>query len=88
MRVADVSVVLTGPHQGLLACKAEMLSTGGRLGGFPSPTSLVAQTEKICSAGDLGLIPEWGRFSGEENGNALQYSCLENFMDRGPRQAI
>ena len=48
----------------------------------------MAQTEKICSAGDLGLIPEWGRFSGEENGNALQYSCLENFMDRGPRQAI
>lgn len=35
--MADISVVLTGPHQGLLECKAEMLSTGGgQLGGFPS----------------------------------------------------
>ena len=29
-------------------------------------------------AGDVGLIPGLGRFSGEENGNPLQYSCLEN----------
>jgi len=35
------------------------------------------------SAGDLGLIPESGRFSGEENGNPLQYSYLENTMDGG-----
>ena len=33
--------------------------------------------------GDLGSIPELGRFPGEGNGNPLQYSCLENFMDRG-----
>ena len=31
----------------------------------------------------LGLIPRWGRFPGEGNGNLLQYSCLENSMDRG-----
>ena len=31
-----------------------------------------------CSAGDPGLIPGLGRFPGEENGNPLQYSCLEN----------
>ena len=32
------------------------------------------------NAGDLGLIPGWGRSSGEGNGNPLQYSCLENPM--------
>ena len=33
--------------------------------------------------GDLGSIPELGRFPGEGNGNPLQYSRLENSMDRG-----
>ena len=37
--------------------------------------------------GDPGLIPGSGRSSGEENGNPLQYSCLENPMDRGTWQA-
>ena len=32
---------------------------------------------------DLGLIPGSGRFPGGGNGNPLQYSCLENSMDRG-----
>ena len=35
------------------------------------------------SAGDLGSIPGLGRSPGEGNGNPLQYSCLENPMDRG-----
>ena len=42
------------------------------------------------SAGDIrdaGSIPGSGRHPGEENGNPLQYSCLENPMDRGARQA-
>ena len=34
-------------------------------------------------AGDTGLIPESGRCLGGGNGNTLQYSCLENPMDRG-----
>ena len=34
-------------------------------------------------AGDVGLIPELGRSPGEGNSNPLQYSCLENPMDRG-----
>ena len=34
-------------------------------------------------ARDLGSIPGSGRFPGEGNGNPLQYSCLENSMDRG-----
>ena len=39
--------------------------------------------ESICNAGDLGLIPVTGRSTGEGNGYPLQYSCLENSMDRG-----
>ena len=36
-----------------------------------------------CDAGDLGSVPGLGRSPGEGNGNALQYSCLENLTDRG-----
>ena len=36
---------------------------------------------------DLSSIPELGRSPGEGNGNPLQYSCLENPVDRGARQA-
>ena len=32
---------------------------------------------------DMALIPELGRSSGEGNSNSLQYTCLENLMDRG-----
>ena len=39
--------------------------------------------EAVCSAGDPGSIPGSGRSSGEGNGNPLQYSHLENLMDRG-----
>ena len=35
------------------------------------------------NVGDLGSIPGLGRSSGEGNGNPLQYSCLENPIDRG-----
>ena len=40
-----------------------------------------------CNAGDLGSIPGPGRSPGEGNGNPLQYSCLENPMDRGAWRA-
>ena len=43
--------------------------------------------EYACNAGDPGSIPRWRRSPGEGNGNPLQYSCLENFMDRGAWQA-
>ena len=48
--------------------------------------SLVAQMVKNLSAmkDTLGSIPGLGRSPGEENGSPLQYSCLENSMDRGP----
>ena len=35
------------------------------------------------NSGDPGSIPGSGRYPGEGNGNSLQYSCLENPMDRG-----
>ena len=39
--------------------------------------------ESACKAGDLGSVPGLGRSPGEGNGNPLQYSCLENPMDKG-----
>ena len=47
--------------------------------------SLVAQTAKNlpANAGDPGSILGLERSLGEGNGNSLQYSCLENSMDRG-----
>ena len=42
------------------------------------------ETQETCA----GLIPGSGRFSGEGNGNPLQYSCLENSIERGPWQAV
>ena len=39
--------------------------------------------ETPCNAGDLSSIIGLGRSPGERNGNPLQYSCLENPMDRG-----
>ena len=44
--------------------------------------------ESGFNVGDLGLIPGSGRSPGETNGNPLQYSCLENLMDRGAWWAI
>ena len=41
-----------------------------------------------ANAGDAGLIPGLGRLPGEGNGKPLQYSCLENPMDRGAWWAI
>ena len=46
--------------------------------GFPGGSDDKASA---CSVGDPGLIPGLGRSPGEENGNPLQYSCLENSMD-------
>ena len=43
--------------------------------------------DSACNAGDLGLIPGSGRSPGEGHGSPLQYSCLENSMDRGAWQA-
>ena len=44
--------------------------------------------ESACNARDLGLLPGWGRSPGEGNGYPLQYSCLEEPLDRGVWWAI
>ena len=51
--------------------------------GFPGGSG----KELVCSARDSGSIPGLGRSPGEGTGNPLQYSCLENSMDRGAWQA-
>ena len=53
--------------------------------GFPGSSD---SKESVRDAGNVGSIPELGRSPGEGNGNQLQYSCLENSMDRGAWQAI
>ena len=57
----------------------------GNLRGFPDTSD---GKESACNVGDLGLIPGSGRSPGERNGNPLQYSCLENSMDRGAWWAL
>ena len=47
--------------------------------GFPGGSDVKASA---CNAGDQGSIPDLGRCPGEANGYLLQYSCLENSMDR------
>ena len=51
--------------------------------GFPCSS---VGKESASSAGDPSSIPESERSPGEGNGNPLQYSCLENPMDRGTWQ--
>ena len=48
--------------------------------GFPGGSEVKGSA---CNARDPGSIPVSGRSPGEGNGNSLQYSCLENPMDRG-----
>ena len=65
--------------------QAKILNRTETILGFPCSS---AGKESTCSTGDLGSIPKLGRFPGEGNGNPLQYSCLENPMDRGAWQAM
>ena len=53
--------------------------------GFPGGSD---DKKSACNAGDLGSIPGSGRSPGEGTGNPLQYSYLENSMDRGAWRAI
>ena len=52
-----------------------------RASGFPGGSVVENPPD---NAGDAGSIPESGRSPGGGNGNPLQYSCLENPMDRKP----
>ena len=64
--------------------------TGDRVGrevglNFPGGSD---GKESTCKAGVLGFIPGLGKPTGEGNDYPLQYSCLENSMDRGAWRAI
>ena len=52
--------------------------------GFPGGSD---GKESACNAGDPSSISGSGRFPGEGKGNPLQYSCLENSIDRGAWRA-
>ena len=52
--------------------------------GFPGGSD---GNESACNVGDLGLIPGLERSPVERNGHTLEYSCLNNLMDRGAWQA-
>ena len=52
--------------------------------GFPGGSD---SKESAFIAGNLGSVPGSGRSPGGEHGSPLQYSCLENSMDRGAWQA-
>ena len=51
--------------------------------GFPGDAVVESLPANAGDTGGLLSIPGLGRFPGGGNGNPLQYSCLENFMDRG-----
>ena len=53
------------------------------LRGFPGGSVVKNLPANAGVPGDKGFIPELGRSPGVGNGNALQYTCLENSMDRG-----
>ena len=52
--------------------------------GFPGGSD--SKKKSACNEGDLGSIPGLGGSSGEGNGQPLQYSGIENSMDRGAWQ--
>ena len=53
----------------------------GGVGGR-EPAGGAERPRGTCGAQDLGLVPGSGTFAEEGTGNPLQYSCLQNFMDR------
>ena len=67
-----------------------MFSGGLGKSTLASQVALVIKNPPASAAAirDVGLISGSGSSPGEGNGNSLQYSCLENPMDRGDRQAI
>ena len=67
----------------LLVTPAPTVLTCARVAVRSQSSGSSDSKESACDAGDLGSIPGSGRFPWEGTGNPLQYSCLENPMDRG-----
>ena len=60
----------------------------GRVRGFPHGATVKNQPANAGDIRVMGSIPGWGRSPGGGQGNPLQYSCLENPMDRGAWRAM
>ena len=58
-----------------------------KCGGFPGGSVLKNLSTDVGDAEDMGSVPGSGRSPAGRNGNPLQYSCLENLMDRGTSRA-
>ena len=75
----------------IMPSKSIYVATNVKFYSFYGSASLVVQLVKnppavqktACNTGDPGWIPGWGRSPRAENGSSLQYSCLENPIDRG-----
>ena len=65
-----------------------LLTYSIRTPGFPGGSVVKNSLGNAGDTGDEGSIPRSGRYPGAGNGNPLQYSCLENFMDRESCQAM
>ena len=85
-------------HSSILALPGEIHGQSSMVGYSPQRRKESAMTELFtggsavknlpANAGDMGSIPGSGRHPRDGNGNPLQYSCLENTMDRGDWQTI
>ena len=79
---------LNSPRFHFLLCEMKLTGlrriSGSEGGYFPGGSE---GKESACNAGNLGSIPGSGRSPGDGNGYPLQYSYLENSMNRGARQA-
>ena len=85
IKVQQISVLIVYPPTLLNLLFSQLFDGSFRIfQGFPGGSEVKASA---CNAGDSGSIPELGRSPGEGNGNPLQYSCLENPMERGAWQA-
>ena len=83
-------VYLSGCVQGCTSSLRGSISEWPRGTGRASQVALVVKNPPASAEDirDAGSIPESGRFPGGGHGNSLQYSCLENPMDRGAWQTI
>ena len=76
-------------HQGLFQCqwllsdRSSPWAQASGAGGFPGGVVVKNPPANAGDARDVGLIPGSGRSPGGGNGNLLQYSCLQNSIDRG-----
>ena len=84
--VSGQSIDLPFKHFIICSCwknRGKIYNPTNRNTGFPCSS---VSKESVCNTGGLGSIPVLGRASGEGNCHLLQYSCLENPMDRGAWQ--